>query len=77
MWLSRLRTWHSVLEDVLLIPGLAQWVKTPVLLQAVAQIADVARIWHCYDHGIGLSCSSHLTPSLEISICHRCSTKKK
>ena len=27
MWLSRLRTQHSVSEDVGLIPGLAQWVK--------------------------------------------------
>ena len=30
MWFSRLRTQHSVLEDVGSIPGLTQWVKDPV-----------------------------------------------
>ena len=36
LWLNGLRTWLSVLEDVGLIPGLAQWVKDLVLLpQAV------------------------------------------
>ena len=30
LWLIRLRTWHSVHEDVGLIPGLTQWVKDPV-----------------------------------------------
>ena len=31
MWLSGLRTWHSVHVDVDSIPGLAQWVQDPVL----------------------------------------------
>ena len=35
------------------IPGLAQWVKDPALLQAVTKFADVAKIWHCYDCGMG------------------------
>jgi len=33
LWPSGLRTQRSVGEDVVWIPGLAQWVKDPVLLQ--------------------------------------------
>ena len=36
LWLSGLRTQHSVHKDVDSIPGLTQWVKDPALLQAVA-----------------------------------------
>ena len=36
LWLRGLGTQHSVHEDPCLIPGLAQWVKNPALLQAVA-----------------------------------------
>ena len=32
LWLSGLRTQHSLCKDMGLIPGLAQWVKDPVLL---------------------------------------------
>ena len=34
LWLSRLGTLHGVCEDGDLNPGLIQWVKDPVLLQA-------------------------------------------
>ena len=36
-----------------LIPGLAQWVKDPVLPRAAVQVADLARIQRCH----GLWCS--------------------
>ena len=36
VWLSGLRTQHSLCEDVVPIPGLAQWVKAPALPQAAA-----------------------------------------
>ena len=43
-WVENLTSIHEV---VCLIPGLAQWVKYPALLQTVAQITDAAWIWHC------------------------------
>ena len=39
-----LRTQHSLLEDVGLVPDLAQWGKDPVLPQAGGQVADAAPI---------------------------------
>ena len=53
LWLSRLRTQHSVCEDVGSIPGLTQWVKDLILQQAAAQITDLAQIWCCCGCGVG------------------------
>ena len=43
----------SIYEDVGLIPGLDQWVKDLVLLQASVEVSDVACIWHCCGCGVG------------------------
>ena len=32
LWLRGLSTWHSICEDVGLIPDLTQWIKDPALL---------------------------------------------
>ena len=42
-------------EDTGLIPGLAQWVKDLMLLQAVVQVTYAAQIWYC--HGCGCAYS--------------------
>ena len=43
----------SIYEDVVLIPGLTQWVKDLVLPQAVAQVTGAAQILHCCGCGVG------------------------
>ena len=44
------------------IPGLAQWVKDPALLQAAAQTTDAAWIGHCCGCGVGQQLQHQLDP---------------
>ena len=64
LWLHGLRTQHSLLEDASSIPGLAQCVKDPLLLQ----------MWLGPSVAVAVS---DLTPSLRTSICSRCDQKRK
>ena len=40
-------------ENAGLIPGLTQWVKDPLLLQASAMVADMAQSRRCSGCGVG------------------------
>ena len=42
LWLSGLKTQCDLHQDAGLIPGLTQWVKDLVLLQAAVYVTDVA-----------------------------------
>ena len=67
VWLSRLRTWHSVREDVGLIPGLAPWVKDPAFATSCCG-CGIDQIWPLawelpYASGVALKRKCfHLSP---------------
>ena len=68
LWLSELRIQHCLAEDVHSVSGLVQWVKDPVChklwCSSYMQLRSAV--------AIGLSCSSHETPSLGTSTCQMC-----
>ena len=77
LWLSVLRTQHSLREDVGWIHGLAWWIKALALPQAAVYVTDAAWICHCCGCSIGLQLQLWFAPSLGTSICHRRGCKKK
>ena len=73
VWLSRLRTQHSVHEDAS-ISGLTQWVKDLVLLYR-SQLPLECGV--AMAMAVAGSYSSDSATSLGTSKCHRCGCKKK
>ena len=69
MWLSGLRTQHSVHEDGGSILGLTRWVKNLTLTQAAVQGADVAQILCCCVCDVGLLLQLQFDTSLRMSVC--------
>ena len=74
---QRVKNLTSTHEDSGSVPGLPQWVKDPVLLQAVAQVTNASGCGSCCGCGLGLRCSADSNPSLGASICHKCGPSKE
>ena len=62
LWLIRLRTQRSLHENAGLIPGLIQWIKDLVLLQAVVQVTDSIWFPHCCGCSVGLQLQLRFYP---------------
>ena len=70
LWLSGLRTWQSLYEDMGSTPGLVQWVKDLVLLQAALKFTDGLRSGVAGTVAQACGWSSNSTPSPGTYMCH-------
>ena len=68
---------HCFCEDASSIPGLTRWVEDLALTQAEVWVTDVAQILCCHGCGVGLSCSSQLTPGPKLPCAAGVALKKK
>ena len=58
------------------VQSLASFIKDLALLHAVVWVTNEAQIQRCCGCGVGQQLQLPVTPSLGMSICHRCGPKK-